>query len=94
MQLQRQHFLLSYLKTLSVGQVGVSNSRTPALQPGAPSEQPVRGNSDWFVAMYDPVVIDSSHSFGIDRSSSNCINCVQLTATIIAYLISDTQFNI
>ena len=36
-------FLLSYLKTLSVGPVGVSNSRPPASQPGAqPSEQPVR----------------------------------------------------
>ena len=44
MILQRQHFLLSYLKTLSVGPVGVSNSRPPASQPGAqPSEQPVRG---------------------------------------------------
>ena len=43
MKLQRQHFLLSYLKTLSVGPVGVSNSRPPASQPGAqPSEQPVR----------------------------------------------------
>ena len=30
MKLQRQHFLLSYLKTLSVGPVGVSNSRPPA----------------------------------------------------------------
>ena len=40
MKLQRQHFLLSYLKTLSVGPVGVSNSRPPASQPGAqPSEQ-------------------------------------------------------
>ena len=36
-------FLLSYLK-MSVGPVAVSNSRTPALQPGAqPSEPPVRG---------------------------------------------------
>ena len=44
MILQRQHFLLSYLKTLSVGPVGVSNSRPAASQPGAqPSEQPVRG---------------------------------------------------
>ena len=44
MKLQRQHFLLSYLKTLSVGPVGVSNSRPPASQPGAqPSETPVRG---------------------------------------------------
>ena len=44
MKLQRQHFLLSYLKTLSVGPVGVSNSRPPASQPGAqPSEPPVRG---------------------------------------------------
>ena len=41
---QRQHFLLSYSKTLSVGPVGVSNSRPPASQPGAqPSELPVRG---------------------------------------------------
>ena len=39
-----QHFLLSYLKTLSVGPVGVSNSRPPASDPGAqPSEPPVRG---------------------------------------------------
>ena len=45
MILQRQHFLLSYLKTLSVGPVGVSNSRPPASQPGAqPSELPVRGD--------------------------------------------------
>ena len=45
MKLQRQHFLRSYLKTLSAGPVGVSNSRPPASQPGAqPSEQPVRGN--------------------------------------------------
>ena len=44
MKLQRQHFLLSYLKTLSVGPVGVSNSRPPASQPGAqPSELPVGG---------------------------------------------------
>ena len=35
MKLQRQHFLLSYLKTLNVR----SNSRPPASQPGAqPSE--------------------------------------------------------
>ena len=40
MQLQRQHFLLSYLNNLSVGPVGVSNSQPPVLQPGAqPSEQ-------------------------------------------------------
>ena len=37
-------FLLSYLTTLSVGPVGVSNSRPPASQPGAqPNEPPVRG---------------------------------------------------
>ena len=42
MKLQRQHFLLSYLKTLSVGPVGVSNSQPPASQPGEqPSELPV-----------------------------------------------------
>ena len=46
MKLQRQHFLLSYLKTLSVGPVGVTNSRPPALQPGTqPNEPPVRGGS-------------------------------------------------
>ena len=45
MKLQRQHFLLSYLKTLSVGPVGVSNSRPSASQPGAqPSELSVRGD--------------------------------------------------
>ena len=33
MKLQRQHFLLSYLKTLSVGPVGVSNSRPPRHSP-------------------------------------------------------------
>ena len=39
-----KYFLLSYFKTLSVGSVGVSNSRPPASQPGTqPSEQPVRG---------------------------------------------------
>ena len=44
MKLQRQHFLLSYLKTLSVGPVGGMNSRPPTSQPGAqPSEPPVRG---------------------------------------------------
>ena len=44
MKLRRQHFLLSYLKTLSVGPVGVSNSRPPASLPGAqPSEPPERG---------------------------------------------------
>ena len=43
-KLQRQHFLLSYLKTLSVGPVGVSNSQPPASQPGEqPSELPVGG---------------------------------------------------
>ena len=37
-------FLLSYFKTLTVGPVGVSNSRPPTSQPGAqPSEPPVRG---------------------------------------------------
>ena len=37
-------FLLSYLKTLSVGPVGVSNSRPPASQPGEqPNEPLVRG---------------------------------------------------
>ena len=46
MILQRQHFLLSYLKTLSVGPVGVSNSRPPASHPGEqPSEPPVRGSA-------------------------------------------------
>ena len=45
MKLQRQHFLLSYLKTLSVGPVGVSNSQPPASQPGEqPSELPVGGS--------------------------------------------------
>ena len=43
MKLQMQHFLLSYLKTLSVGPVGVTNSRPPVPQSGAqPSEPPVR----------------------------------------------------
>ena len=46
MKLQRQHFLLSYLKTLSVGPGGVLNSRPPASQPDAqPSEPPVRSAS-------------------------------------------------
>ena len=46
MKLQRQHFLLSYLKTLSVGPVGVSNSQPPASQPGEqPSELPVGGKT-------------------------------------------------
>ena len=37
-------FLLSYLQTLSVGPVGVSNSRSPASQHGAqPSDSRVRG---------------------------------------------------
>ena len=48
MKLQRQHVLLSYLKTLSVGPVGVSNSRPPASQPGEQSsELPVRGWNTW-----------------------------------------------
>ena len=51
MVLQRQHFLLSYLKTLSVGPVGVSNSQPPASQPGEqPSELPVGGVTEGFVA--------------------------------------------
>ena len=42
MKLKRQHSLLSYLKTLCVGPVGVSDSRSPASQAGAqPSELPV-----------------------------------------------------
>jgi len=46
MKLQRQHFLLSYLKTLRIGPVGVSDSRPPASQPGAqPSEPLVHGAS-------------------------------------------------
>ena len=45
MKLQRQNFLLSYLKTPSVGLVGVSNSLPPRSQPSAqPSELPVRGS--------------------------------------------------
>ena len=45
MLLQRQHFLLSYLKTLSVGRPEL-NSRPSAWQPGAqPTEPPVRGNT-------------------------------------------------
>ena len=45
MKFQRQHFLLSYLKTRSVGPVGVLNSRPPASQAGAqPSELPVCGS--------------------------------------------------
>ena len=35
MSLQRQHLLLSYLKTLSVGLAGVLNPRPPAQKPGA-----------------------------------------------------------
>ena len=54
MILQRQHFLLSYLKTLSVGPVGVSNSRPPASQPGAqPSELPVRGGKKGFKSSFN-----------------------------------------
>ena len=46
MKLQRQHFLLSYLKTLSVGPVGVSNSQPLASQPGEqPSEHLVAGTT-------------------------------------------------
>ena len=56
MKLQRQHFLLSYLKTLSVGLVGVTNSWPPASQRvhiihngytagTQPSEPAVRGGS-------------------------------------------------
>ena len=53
MKLQTQHFLLSYLKTLSAGPVGVSNSRPPASQPGAqPSEQPVRGQNFFKLFIY------------------------------------------
>jgi len=44
MKLQRLHFPLSYLKTLSVGPVGDSNSWPPSSQPSAqPSELPVCG---------------------------------------------------
>ena len=38
MSLQRQHFLLSYLKTLSVGPAEV-NQRRPARQTGASGDQ-------------------------------------------------------
>ena len=40
MKLQRQHFLLIYFKTLSVGLVGITNSRPPASQPGAQPSEP------------------------------------------------------
>ena len=40
MKLPRQHFLLSYLKTVSVGPVGVSNSR-PALWQQEPGVHPM-----------------------------------------------------
>ena len=47
-KLQRQHFLLSYLKTLNVGPVGASNSRPPASELGPqPSESPVRSVQFW-----------------------------------------------
>ena len=67
MKLQRQHFLLSYLKTLSVGPVGVSNSQPPASQPGEqPSELPVGGYSGLEVLVrYDEV--------SLNRSSFPCI---------------------
>ena len=43
-------FLVSYLKTLSVGPVGVSNSRPPASQPSAqPSKPPARGLQKFYV---------------------------------------------
>ena len=43
---QGSTFFRSYLKTLSVGPVGVSNTRPPASQPGAPlSGQPMRTNT-------------------------------------------------
>ena len=43
MLLQRQHFLLSYLKTLSVGPAGVwTGPRTPARHTGALQTEPTR----------------------------------------------------
>ena len=41
-QLQRQHILLSYFKTLSVGPVWGSNPRAPAQQTGALPTEPTR----------------------------------------------------
>ena len=59
MKLQRQHFLLSYLKTLSVGPVGVSNSQPPASQPGEqPSELPVGGVQSMHSIMQSNVQLD------------------------------------
>ena len=48
MSLQRQHFLLSYLKTLSVGPAGVLNPRPPAQKPDTqPIEQLVGIRDIW-----------------------------------------------
>ena len=41
-QLQRQHILLSYFKTLSVGPVWGSNPQPPAQQTGAPPTELTR----------------------------------------------------
>ena len=57
MKLQRQRFLLSYLKTLNVGPVWVSNSRPPASQPGAqPRELPVRGKEYRLLSVFIKVL--------------------------------------
>ena len=45
MSLQRQHFLLSYLTTLSVGPAGVMNPRSPAQKPDTQPTEPTVGRS-------------------------------------------------
>ena len=49
MSLQRQHFLLSYLKTLSVGPAGVLNLRPHAQKPDAQPTEPTVGDRPNFV---------------------------------------------
>ena len=65
MKLHRQQFLLSYLKTLSVGTAGVgAKSRPPAWQPGAqPTEPPYRRGLYGFYrdfTIYDAVVNENA----------------------------------
>ena len=54
MPLQRQHILLSYFKTLSVGPVWGLNPRPPARQSGALPTEPTR-RLFTFATMYTPV---------------------------------------
>ena len=86
MKLQRQHFLLSYLKTLSVGPVGVSNSQPPASRPGEqPSELPVGGQKKNYKEEIRNIWLENANSKNIyskmNLEGLNYISTKELQAT-------------